>query len=761
GGEISGNCVQINADGNDIGQSSAGGISLISQSVLHMYGGRIANNSGDFGGGVYVGEDCGFVMEQGDITGNQGYRGGGVSVLNKGSFTMNGGRIAENNTVWERFSSGPDDSGAGVYVIGTALNSCGLFTMNGGEIRDNKNFGHGGGVAVDGLGEFVMNAGKISNNVSDAEHNGYKYGYGGGVYIVNSNRFTMNGGEITGNRAYLGGGVYTAPNGKDMIVMTVGGDAKVSGNQDTDGNTNNVLVWLLGHSTQKIAMNTSRPFTDGASIGVHIKENESSMIAGDVTGENGVDYSRFFRSDSEKFEVTNSDSGNIIQLVEAKSHNWASEWSSDAANHWHACLDTDCNGKKDVAGHTEDSGTRTKEPTETEKGTITYRCTVCGYEMRTEEIPETGEEQSGAALEIDKVPGAPDISFVISSKEELAKLIIPLLTEEEKAQVEAGADVKLILKVQDAQGSVNDADKAVVTEALNGFTVGQYLDITLKKAVGTAETPVTETGEKVKLVIRVPESLKNTDTDKTRTFAVIRVHNGTATVLNDLDESADTITIETNRFSTYALVYNDAASSGGSGDGGNGNSGNSGGSGNGSGNSGNSGGSGSGSGNSGTSGNSGNGGSGNGVNAGDAANSSVVSVYAEAGGGDSENSGGLSNNGSDSGNGVNTNNAVNSSGTNSTSGGKEPKTGDNSPVEVFATAAMILGLIYLLLYFADRTQGMTEREKDAFVAAFIRWAKKGGIFRKLCAFAAIFVLLTYYHSIGKRTAMEWGEVYGA
>ena len=63
---------------------------------------------------------------------------------------------------------------------------------------------------------------------------------------------------------------------------------------------------------------------------------------------------------------------------------------------------------------------------------------------------------------------------------------------------------------------------------------------------------------------------------------------------------------------------------------------------------------------------------------------------------------------------------------------------------------MIAGLTYLLLYFMEEGRGMSEREKDAFVAAFIRWAKKGGVFRKCCAMAAIFCLLVYYHSIGKR-----------
>lgn len=83
-------------------------------------------------------------------------------------------------------------------------------------------------------------------------------------------------------------------------------------------------------------------------------------------------------------------------------------------------------------------------------------------------------------------------------------------------------------------------------------------------------------------------------------------------------------------------------------------------------------------------------------------------------------------------------------------GGKEPKTGDAFHMEVYATLAMIAGLTYLLLYVMEESRGMSEREKEAFVAAFIRWGKKGGAFRKCCAMAAIFGLLMYYHAIGKR-----------
>lgn len=85
-----------------------------------------------------------------------------------------------------------------------------------------------------------------------------------------------------------------------------------------------------------------------------------------------------------------------------------------------------------------------------------------------------------------------------------------------------------------------------------------------------------------------------------------------------------------------------------------------------------------------------------------------------------------------------------------TTGGKEPKTGDTAYWEVYATLAMVAGLTYLLLYVMEESRGMTEREKEAAVAALIRWGKKGGGFRKCCAMAAIFGLLMYYHAIGKR-----------
>ena len=79
----------------------------------------------------------------------------------------------------------------------------------------------------------------------------------------------------------------------------------------------------------------------------------------------------------------------------------------------------------------------------------------------------------------------------------------------------------------------------------------------------------------------------------------------------------------------------------------------------------------------------------------------------------------------------------------------EPRTEDTSRVEVYATIAMISGLLYVLLYFAADKTGMTQEEKEQFLSFLISWAKRGGKLRRLFATAVIFLFLVYYHSIGK------------
>lgn len=81
---------------------------------------------------------------------------------------------------------------------------------------------------------------------------------------------------------------------------------------------------------------------------------------------------------------------------------------------------------------------------------------------------------------------------------------------------------------------------------------------------------------------------------------------------------------------------------------------------------------------------------------------------------------------------------------------REPQTGEFTHVEIYATLSMIAGFTYLLLYFTENGT-MTEEKKELLVSRLILWAQRGGKLRKITALAVIFLLLAYYHSIGRQS----------
>ncbi len=81
-------------------------------------------------------------------------------------------------------------------------------------------------------------------------------------------------------------------------------------------------------------------------------------------------------------------------------------------------------------------------------------------------------------------------------------------------------------------------------------------------------------------------------------------------------------------------------------------------------------------------------------------------------------------------------------------------------MEIYATLAMVARLSYLGMLFKDGKMGMTEQEKKDLTASIIAWGRKGGKLRKKAALAAIFLVLFYYHRIGKRVCVDWKQIYG-
>ena len=81
--------------------------------------------------------------------------------------------------------------------------------------------------------------------------------------------------------------------------------------------------------------------------------------------------------------------------------------------------------------------------------------------------------------------------------------------------------------------------------------MGQYPGVNLFNVIDGEENSITETHVALTITFEVPIGLHC----NSRIYLVIRVHGGTPTVLNNLDSDPNTVSIKTDKFSTYALTY--------------------------------------------------------------------------------------------------------------------------------------------------------------------------------------------------------------
>ena len=157
-------------------------------------------------------------------------------------------------------------------------------------------------------------------------------------------------------------------------------------------------------------------------------------------------------------------------------------------------------------------------------------------------------------ISVDVQPGenAPDTEL----KTPFEDLADAVLTPDEQENIKNGVDIKIILIVSDVTESVPADDRAKAEAAirgLSGYKLGQYLDLNLLKIIEDRSEKISKTNAPITVMFTIPEALRA----ESRVYSVIRVHNGKTDVLNDLDSDINTVTIETDRFSTYTLVYSE------------------------------------------------------------------------------------------------------------------------------------------------------------------------------------------------------------
>lgn len=116
-------------------------------------------------------------------------------------------------------------------------------------------------------------------------------------------------------------------------------------------------------------------------------------------------------------------------------------------------------------------------------------------------------------------------------------------------------DIKLVVKALDE----SDVDPAIEASMLqdikdDGNTFGIFFDANIIKTTNGRSEYITQTNNKVKIKITIPEDLRKSD----RIYSIYRNHNGAVEkVFEGEADSEWTITIETDQFSVYAIAYKD------------------------------------------------------------------------------------------------------------------------------------------------------------------------------------------------------------
>ena len=149
------------------------------------------------------------------------------------------------------------------------------------------------------------------------------------------------------------------------------------------------------------------------------------------------------------------------------------------------------------------------------------------------------------------------ISGVVVSS--LENILHASLTAEELKLVENGASAEVRLVVVKQQTNVPKAAQTGIeslvqekSDEITGLTLGGYIDISMEKRIGNGNWQnITTLNEDLEISIDIPEELQAQNTK----YWVVKYHEGKVTLLDDLDNKDNTITIKTNEFSTYAIAY--------------------------------------------------------------------------------------------------------------------------------------------------------------------------------------------------------------
>ncbi len=157
-----------------------------------------------------------------------------------------------------------------------------------------------------------------------------------------------------------------------------------------------------------------------------------------------------------------------------------------------------------------------------------------------------------------------DVTVGVANYEKVKGVLLASL-EESNINTE-GKDPEIDISVTkiDENNISSDIKNQVSSKAKNSVVLGYFdISVLVKDAVsGNNIGKLTKLSKKIKFTIALPSNFEKVKAGMNREYSIVRVHNGVVSVIPaTLSKDGKYLTFETDRFSTYALVYKDVASS--------------------------------------------------------------------------------------------------------------------------------------------------------------------------------------------------------
>lgn len=158
------------------------------------------------------------------------------------------------------------------------------------------------------------------------------------------------------------------------------------------------------------------------------------------------------------------------------------------------------------------------------------------------------------------------VTVGIKDKATVEDILLETISNDEELSTKVeDASVKVEIEIVPVNSSnVSDEVEKAMKEKAENAIIANYFDvsITLKDEKGTINETISELTQEIELMVALPEELRNNNKDITRKYYIVREHivDGESQVdllEAKLSEDGKYLTFKTDKFSTYALAYED------------------------------------------------------------------------------------------------------------------------------------------------------------------------------------------------------------